>query len=98
MAPTPTLTSQEITTGLQDLRSWKLNSQNRLEAEFKFKNFAEAFSFMTRIAFEAEKMDHHPDWSNSYNRVKIELVTHDSGGVTEKDLKLARKISAINWT
>jgi 4a-hydroxytetrahydrobiopterin dehydratase len=98
MAPTPTLTSQEITTGLQDLRGWKLNSQNRLEAEFKFKNFAEAFSFMTRIAFEAEKMDHHPDWSNSYNRVKIELVTHDSGGLTEKDLKLARKISAINWT
>ena len=97
MTPTQKLSAQEIAARTQDLPLWKLNAQNRLESEFKFKTFPEAFSFMTRVAFEAERMDHHPDWSNSYNRVKIELTTHDAGGVTEKDVELARRISAISW-
>ena len=57
---------------------------------FKFKDFIEAFSFMTNIAMIAEKMDHHPEWYNVYNRVDITLRTHDSGGVTEKDISLAK--------
>jgi 4a-hydroxytetrahydrobiopterin dehydratase len=89
---------EELTAEIQKLPGWKLGIESRIVAEFKFKSFPEAFSFMTRVAFEAERLDHHPDWSNSYNRVKIELTTHDAGGVTEKDLELARKISAINWT
>jgi len=92
-----TLTSHETQHVLQDMKDWKLNSQNRLEAEFNFKNFPEAFSFMTRVAFEAERLNHHPDWSNSYNKVKIELTTHDAGGITGLDIELARRISKICW-
>jgi len=95
---TSALTTQQIASAFQDgPQIWKLNSQGKLEAEFKFKTFPEAFSFMTRVAFEAERLDHHPDWSNSYNKVKIELSTHDVNGLTEKDLELARKIAAISW-
>jgi 4a-hydroxytetrahydrobiopterin dehydratase len=69
---------------------------NTLNKKFKFQNFAEAFAFMTRVAFEAEKMDHHPKWTNTYNEVEIWLSTHDAGDiVTEKDRKLAGKIDAI---
>jgi 4a-hydroxytetrahydrobiopterin dehydratase len=69
---------------------------NTLYRKFQFKNFSEAFAFMTRVAFEAEKMDHHPNWSNVYNTVEISLSTHDAGDVvTEKDRKLAKKIDAL---
>lgn len=70
--------------------------ENHLERTFEFDNFKEAFSFMTRVAFEAEKAQHHPDWSNSYNTVEIKLTSHDAGDkVTEKDEKLAKKIDEI---
>jgi 4a-hydroxytetrahydrobiopterin dehydratase len=66
---------------------------NTLYRKFQFKDFSEAFAFMTRVALEAEKMDHHPDWSNAYNKVEISLSTHSAGNVvTEKDRKLAKKI------
>jgi len=69
---------------------------NTLFKKFKFQNFSEAFAFMTRVALEAEKMDHHPKWNNVYNEVEIWLNTHDAGDiVTEKDRKLAKKIDAI---
>lgn len=69
---------------------------NRLQKTFLFKDFTQAFSFMTRVAFAAEKMNHHPDWSNVYNRVDISLCTHDAGNtVTEKDRKLAGAIDDI---
>lgn len=69
---------------------------NKLYQKFQFKNFSEAFAFMTRVAMEAEKMDHHPLWTNVYNTVEIWLSTHDAGdGVTEKDHKLSRKIDDI---
>lgn len=69
---------------------------NRLTREFKFKNFTQAFAFMTEVAFAAEKANHHPDWSNSWNKVKIELTTHSAGNtVTEKDRNLAAKIDEI---
>jgi 4a-hydroxytetrahydrobiopterin dehydratase len=69
---------------------------NSLRKSFKFKNFSEAFSFMTRVAFIAEKMNHHPDWRNIYNTVEIVLTTHDAGNtVTDKDRKLADKIDKV---
>lgn len=69
---------------------------NRLKKNFKFKDFSEAFAFMTRVALIAEKMDHHPYWSNVYNTVNIELSTHDAGDVvTDKDRKLARAIDSL---
>ncbi len=77
---------------------WQTNTQGELEKEFVFQTFPEAFSFMTRVAFEAERMNHHPDWANSYNRVRIRLMSHDAGKVTEKDQELARRIDAIDWS
>jgi 4a-hydroxytetrahydrobiopterin dehydratase len=69
---------------------------NSLYRKFEFKNFSEAFAFMTRVALEAEKMDHHPSWTNVYNTVEITLNTHSAGNiVTEKDRKLAKKIDAL---
>lgn len=74
---------------------WK-EENNKLYRKFQFKNFNEAFAFMTRVALEAEKMDHHPEWKNVYNTVEIWLSTHDAGDVvTEKDQKLAKKIDAL---
>ena len=69
---------------------------NTLYRKFQFKTFSEAFAFMTRVALEAEKMDHHPTWSNVYNTVEISLSTHDAGDVvTDKDRKLAKKIDGL---
>ena len=69
---------------------------NRLKAEFEFKDFVGAFGFMTRVALLAEKMDHHPNWSNVYNKVTIELSTHDAGDVvTDRDHKLAKEIEKL---
>jgi len=74
---------------------WR-EEKNTLYRKFKFKNFSEAFAFMTRVALEAEKMDHHPLWTNVYNTVEIWLSTHDAGDiVTEKDKKLAKKIDGL---
>jgi 4a-hydroxytetrahydrobiopterin dehydratase len=74
---------------------WK-EENNTLYKKFEFKNFSEAFSFMTRVALAAEKMDHHPLWTNVYNKVEIWLSTHDAGDVvTEKDHKLAAKIDTL---
>jgi 4a-hydroxytetrahydrobiopterin dehydratase len=71
-------------------------ANNKLYRKFKFKNFSEAFAFMTRVAMEAEKMDHHPLWTNVYNEVEIWLNTHSEGNiVTEKDHKLAKKIDTL---
>ena len=72
-------------------------TDNKLYKKFQFKNFSEAFAFMTRVALIAEKMDHHPEWKNVYNTVEVWLSTHDAGDiVTEKDRKLADKIDALN--
>ena len=71
-------------------------ADNKLYKKVQFKNFSEAFAFMTRVAMEAEKMDHHPLWTNVYNTVEIWLNTHDAGDVvTEKDHKLAKKIDSL---
>lgn len=74
---------------------WK-EADNKLQRTFTFKDFSEAFAFMARVALAAERMGHHPEWTNVYNTVEIKLSTHDAGGkVTEKDHELARAIDAI---
>jgi 4a-hydroxytetrahydrobiopterin dehydratase len=73
---------------------WEL-SDGKLHRELTFADFSEAFGFMSRVALLAEKANHHPDWSNSWNKVTIDLVNHDAGGVTEKDYLLAAAINEI---
>ena len=82
------LDEQHIRQRLIDLPGWELRA-GRLCRAFRFKDFSTAFAFMTRSAMRAEQLDHHPDWSNVYNRVDVELHTHDQGGVTELDFQLA---------
>jgi 4a-hydroxytetrahydrobiopterin dehydratase len=74
---------------------WK-EENNQLKRSFEFKDFVEAFTFMTKVAFVAEKMNHHPNWSNVYNKVDIALFTHEAENtITEKDIKLSKAINAI---
>jgi 4a-hydroxytetrahydrobiopterin dehydratase len=74
---------------------WK-EENNQLKRSFEFKNFVEAFTFMTKVAFAAEKMNHHPNWSNAYSKVQIALFTHDAKDtITEKDRSLAKEIDAV---
>ena len=88
------LPTDEIDAALKSLPGWE-HSNGRLSAEYRFPNFVQAFGFMTSVALEAERMNHHPDWWNSYNKVRIELVTHSAKGVTEKDVLLAQKIQQL---
>ncbi|MBI2516791.1 MAG: 4a-hydroxytetrahydrobiopterin dehydratase [Opitutae bacterium] len=94
MASTP-LTPAEIAAALPTLPGWT-HERDALAKEFKFADFRAALAFMVRVGFEAEAMDHHPDWTNVYNRVAIRLNTHDAGGkVTAKDVALARQIEGL---
>ena len=88
------LTAAEIEKKLGELEGWEFN-EDALETTFEFQNFKEAFTLMTRIAFECEAMGHHPDWTNVYNRLHIRLSTHDAGGVTDKDFQLACLIEEL---
>ena len=88
------LTASQIETKLDELEGWEFN-ENGIETTFEFQNFKEAFTLMTRIAFECEALGHHPDWTNVYNRLHIRLSTHDAGGVTEKDFELALLIEQL---
>ena len=74
--------------------SWIIDSK-MIKKEFKFNNFIDAFGFMSKVALLSEKMDHHPDWQNTYNKVKINLTTHDKGGITTNDIKLAESIDKL---
>lgn len=88
------LSDSEIESRLSALDGWSV-ANGKLEREFKFADFTRAFGFMTSAAIEAEKMDHHPEWSNVYNRVKVQLVTHSAGGITALDFTLAKKLDAL---
>ncbi len=94
MAEAKKLTAKQLENALAQLPGWSIR-KGKLAREFKFADFSEAFAFMTRVALAAEQRDHHPDWSNVWNRVSIELVTHDAGAITERDVALARVISRI---
>ena len=88
------LTNDALAEVLADLDGWSLvEDGTAIEAEFSFKGFNAAFGFMTRVALAAERQNHHPEWSNVYNRVTIRWTTHSEGGVTELDVKLARVCS-----
>jgi 4a-hydroxytetrahydrobiopterin dehydratase len=88
-----------VETSLKELnrgseKEWSVKEE-KLHREFKFPNFILAFGFITQVAILAEKADHHPEWSNVYNKVVINLTTHDAGGISEKDFELAQKISQL---
>lgn len=93
MSRTP-LSNEEIAARLPGLSGWR-HEQGKLVRAFRFKNFVEAFGWMTRVALAAEKLDHHPDWKNVYNRVEVELHTHDAGGITEYDFALATRMNEL---
>lgn len=88
------LTELQILAQLKDLNGWEY-SNNSLQTSFEFNDFKDAFSVMTRIAFEAEKMNHHPNWANVYNFLEISLNTHEVDGVTQKDFELAKIIDGL---
>ncbi len=88
------LSDQEIQEQLSTLSGWVLEN-NKLHKVYKFKNFVEAFGFMTRGALEAEKLNHHPEWSNVYSHVVVDLTTHDAGGISDLDIALAKKFDAL---
>lgn len=87
-------TKKESDAAFINLKGWDMKD-NELKRKITFKNFTQAFGFMTCIAIEAEKLNHHPDWKNSYNKLTISLQSHDAGGLTELDFKLAKTIDKI---
>ena len=90
------LTEAERAEALEALSQWiVVEGRDAITREVKFKDFNAAFAFMTRVALMAERMDHHPEWFNVYNRVEITLTTHDAGGLSERDIKLAQFIDRI---
>ena len=87
------LSSEERSNALAALDGWRnATDRDAIIKTFKFKNFIEAFGFMTKIAMEAERTNHHPEWFNVYNRVEVTLTTHDCGGLSDRDIALARFI------
>ena len=94
MARPPKLDDSAIRDALTQLPGWSY-ANGKLHRELRFRDFVEAFGFLSSVALVAERMDHHPEWSNVYARVSIDLVTHDAGGITELDLELARRISEL---
>ncbi len=89
------LSEQQIAVELKKLAGWTVES-GKLHRVFEFKDFSQAFGFMTRVALAAEKMDHHPDWSNTWNKVTVDLSTHSAGGLTANDFDLAARMQQIH--
>jgi 4a-hydroxytetrahydrobiopterin dehydratase len=94
MAKTPALTRQDIDDALTRLDGWRL-IEGKLHRELRFGSFVHAFGFMSSVALVAESMNHHPEWSNVYDRVSIDLTTHDAGGISLLDIELAERIGAL---
>lgn len=88
------LSPQEIERRLAELAGWTV-VDGKLHREFQFANFVDAFGFMAKVALHAEASNHHPEWFNVYNRVSIDLSTHDAGGISRHDFALAEKINAL---
>lgn len=88
------LSDEQIKNELRSLNGWTIKN-GKLHKEFAFSDFVEAFSFMTKVALHAEKKNHHPEWFNVYNRITIDLMTHDAGGITSNDVELAKFIESV---
>ena len=88
------LSQADIDEKLKNLPGWSVVNE-KLHKEFQFNDFNQAFGFMTRAAMEIEKMNHHPEWFNVYNKITIELTTHDAGGITENDVNLAKILNSL---
>jgi 4a-hydroxytetrahydrobiopterin dehydratase len=86
----------EIEQALSELPQWRITPDaSALLRDYRFADFSHAFGFMTQVALQAERLDHHPDWANVYNRVQVRLSTHDAGGITAKDLAMARHMEQL---
>ena len=88
------LSKEEIDEELKNLPGWSVVNE-KLHKEIEFESFNQAFGFMTRASMEIEKMNHHPEWFNVYNRLVIDLMTHDAGGITKNDINLARILNSL---
>ena len=88
------LSQMDIDEQLKNLPGWSVVNE-KLHKEFQFDSFNQAFGFMTRAAMEIEKMNHHPEWFNVYNRITVELTTHDAGGITRNDVNLAKILNSL---
>ena len=91
--PAP-LSKEELNAALSQISDWSVKD-SKLHRQFRFPSFVEAFGFMSSVALVAEAAGHHPEWSNVYNRVTIDLTTHDAGGITSKDIELASKVDKL---
>ncbi|OJY06796.1 MAG: 4a-hydroxytetrahydrobiopterin dehydratase [Rhizobiales bacterium 63-22] len=90
------LSEEELQRALSGLEGWrKLEGREAIGRNFQFKDFNAAFGFMTRMALHAEKLDHHPEWFNVYNRVDVTLATHSANGITELDIEMAQRMNAL---
>lgn len=90
----PKLTDEQIKEELTSLAGWSIVN-GKLHKDFVFDDFIEAFGFMSKAAIHMEKMNHHPEWFNVYNKIKVDLVTHDAGGITQNDVNLARTLNSL---
>ena len=88
------LSEEQIKAELQGLQGWSVVN-GKLHKDFVFDNFIEAFGFMCKAAIHIEKMNHHPEWFNVYNKISVDLVTHDAGGITQNDIALARTLNLL---
>lgn len=89
------LSPEQISEELKNLPGWSLKSE-KLHRDFEFESFNQAFGFMTRASMEIEKMNHHPEWFNVYNKLSVDLMTHDAGGITENDIRLAKILNSLS--
>ncbi len=88
------LSQEQIKNELKNMPGWTV-VESKLHKEFQFDDFNQAFGFMTRAAMHIEKMNHHPEWFNVYNKLIVDLTTHDAGGITENDIKLAKTLNSL---
>jgi len=88
------LSSEKISEELKNLPGWEIKEE-KLHKDFEFKDFNHAFGFMTRAAMHIEKMNHHPEWFNVYNKIAVDLMTHDAGGITQNDIELAEILNSL---
>ncbi len=88
------LSSENISEELKNLPGWTIEEE-KLHKDFEFEDFNQAFGFMTRAALHIEKMNHHPEWFNVYNKITVDLTTHDAGGITQNDIELARILNSL---